>query len=72
MTEKEKRGIAAVEIDALKRSCGISRRDRIQKEVIKRKMKIREIVEEEMQGRQLNGEWRRTTTKNSYAVQADL
>ena len=72
MTEKEKRGIAAVEIDALKRSFGISRRDRIQKEVIKRKMKIREIVEEEMQGRQLNGEWRRTTTKNSYAVQADL
>ena len=47
MTEKEKRGIAAVEIDALRRSSGISRRDRFRNEVmIKRKIKISKTDEE--------------------------
>ena len=53
--EKEKRGISAVEIDALKRSCGISRMDRIRNEVMQTKMKTRETVEKEIQRRQLFG-----------------
>ena len=38
-----------MEIDGLKRSCGISRRDRIRNEVMRRKMKISETVYEEIQ-----------------------
>ena len=38
MAEEEKRGIAAEEMDELKRSCGILRRGRIRNEVIKRKI----------------------------------
>ena len=36
MTEKEKRGIAEVEMDALRRFFGILRRDRMRNEVITR------------------------------------
>ena len=53
MTEKEKREIAALKMDALRRSLKISRRDRIKNKVIKTKIKISETVEEEIQRKQL-------------------
>ena len=43
---ERERGIAAVKMDALRRYCGISRSGRIRNEVIKRKTKISETVEE--------------------------
>ena len=53
MTEKEKKGNAAVEMDALRRFYGISRKDKMRNEMIKRRIKIIETIEKEMQRRQL-------------------
>ena len=53
MTGKDKRGIAALEINALRRCCGILRRDRIRNEVIERQIKISETVEEEILKRKI-------------------
>ena len=41
-----------MEMDALRRSCGVSRKD-IKNDVIKKQMKVDETVEEEIQRRQL-------------------
>ena len=51
MTKREKWGILVMEMDALRRSCGISKSVRIRNKVIK--IKIREIVETEIQSRQV-------------------
>ena len=51
LTDKEKRGIVLVEMDALRRSCGISRRDSVRNAMIRRKVKISETIEEEIQSR---------------------
>ena len=48
MTKREEKGVVAVEIDALRRSCGVSRKDRIKNDVIKKEMKVGETVEEEI------------------------
>ena len=53
MTKREEKGVVAVEMDALRRSCGVSRKDRIKNDVIKKEMKVGETVEEEIQRRQL-------------------
>ena len=53
MTKREEKEVVAVEMDALRRSCGISRKDRIKNDVIKKEIKVGETVEEEIQRRQL-------------------
>ena len=51
--KKKRSRIVAVQMDALRRSCGILRRDKIRNEVTKRKMKISKTVQREIKRRQL-------------------
>ena len=53
MTKREEKGVVAVERNALRRSCDVSRKDRIKNDVIKKEMKVGETAEEEIQRRQL-------------------
>ena len=67
----------SVEMDALNRYCGISKRNRIRTEVVKRAKKTSETVEEEIKRKQhlvfaCEGNGEGQNTKNGYSVLADL